>query len=154
MLLVVVPVAAAGLAVASAGAITVGTLAACVAAVADCLVHSSYCSILHPCVSTCVDVWVWCGPVLCPCGVWVGGVVVRERACTLWLWVFAALVSGRLVACGLALGCLRPRGMFLAVRVSARGLGGGVRIALWARGGCLRVLWQAVGCVPRARVFT
>ena len=48
-------------------------------------------------------------------------VVVCERACTLWLWVFAALVSGRLVACGLALGCLRPRGMFLAVRVSVWG---------------------------------
>lgn len=68
MLLVVVEVAAAGLTIAGAGAVTVGALAVpvCGAAVACCLVHSSYCTILHARVSTCVDArvgwlvgWLW-----------------------------------------------------------------------------------------------
>lgn len=75
MLLVVVEVAAAGLTIAGAGAVTVGALAVpvCGAAVACCLVHSSYCTILHARVSTCVDARVgW----LVGCGV---------RATLVWL---------------------------------------------------------------------
>ena len=56
VVLVVVPVAAAGLTIAGAGAVTVGALAVpvCGAAVARCLVHSSYCTI---CTRACLHVW-------------------------------------------------------------------------------------------------
>lgn len=125
-MLVVVPVAAAGLAVASAGAVAVGALAACVAAVADCLVHSSYCSILHPCVSTCVDVWVWCGPVLCPCGVWlsVSARVLCGCGCLLLLCL------GGWWRVGLLLVACAPWDVSCCSRIRV-GLGGGV--------GCLGV---------------
>ena len=56
VVLVVVPVAAAGLTIAGAGAVTVGALAVpvCGAAVARCLVHSSYCTIF---TRACLHVW-------------------------------------------------------------------------------------------------
>ena len=56
VVLVVVPVAAAGLTIAGAGAVTVGALAVpvCGAAVARCLVHGSYCTI---CTRACGHVW-------------------------------------------------------------------------------------------------
>ena len=62
ILLVVIPVAAAGFTVTGAGAVAVGALASCAAAVACCLVHSSYCSTAPPLVSTRVDarVGVFC----------------------------------------------------------------------------------------------
>ena len=56
--LVVVPVAAAGFAVAGAGVVTVGAVTSCVAAVAGGLVHSSYCITLRPRVSTRVEAWL------------------------------------------------------------------------------------------------
>ena len=63
MLLVIVPVAAAGFAVASAGAVAVGALAACAAAVADGFVHGVYCSTPRYLLSTCVEAWLvgWLG---------------------------------------------------------------------------------------------
>ena len=55
VVLVVTPVAAAGLAVAGAGAVAVGALAPCVAAVANVGVHGVYCSTPGRLLSTCVD---------------------------------------------------------------------------------------------------
>ena len=57
VLLVVVEVAAAGFA-ARAGAVTVGALASCVAAVANVGVHGVYCSTPGHLLSTCVDAWL------------------------------------------------------------------------------------------------
>ena len=82
VVLVVVPVAAAGLTIAGAGAVAVGALAVpvCGAAVACCLVHSSYCSTPGRLLSTCVDALVG----------WLVG------------WLVVSSAAWRLFACGRA----------------------------------------------------